>query len=110
MFVYKLIARHTVEEKVQQMQQYKRGLADQLFAGTQGQPWQGSAMDLLALFGEGGVKATFFTLGWVAERYPAHLHMNLLPRLQRRGVGALLLGTWLAAARARGAHSLRVPP
>lgn len=52
-FVYKLIARHTVEEKVQQMQQYKRGLADQLFAGTQGQPWQGSAMDLLALFGEG---------------------------------------------------------
>ncbi len=52
-FVYKLIARHTVEEKVQQMQQYKRGLADQLFAGTQGQPWQGNAMDLLALFGEG---------------------------------------------------------
>ena len=52
-FVYKLIARHTVEEKVQQMQQYKRGLADQLFAGTQGQPWQGSVMDLLALFGEG---------------------------------------------------------
>ena len=26
---------------------------------------------VLALFGEGGVKATFFTLGWVAERYPA---------------------------------------
>ena len=52
-FVYKLIARHTVEEKVQQMQQYKRGLADQLFAGTQGQPWQGSALDLLSLFGEG---------------------------------------------------------
>jgi SNF2 family DNA or RNA helicase len=51
--VYKLIARHTVEEKVQQMQQYKRGLADQLFAGTQGQPWQGSALDLLSLFGEG---------------------------------------------------------
>ena len=26
---------------------------------------------LLALFGEAGVKATFFTLGWVAERHPA---------------------------------------
>lgn len=26
---------------------------------------------VLALFGEAGVKATFFTLGWVAERYPA---------------------------------------
>lgn len=27
--------------------------------------------NVLALFGESGVKATFFTLGWVAERYPA---------------------------------------
>jgi polysaccharide deacetylase family protein (PEP-CTERM system associated) len=26
---------------------------------------------VIALFGETGVKATFFTLGWVAERYPA---------------------------------------
>ena len=26
---------------------------------------------VLALFGEAGVKATFFTLGWVAQRYPA---------------------------------------
>jgi polysaccharide deacetylase family protein (PEP-CTERM system associated) len=25
---------------------------------------------ILALFGESGVKATFFTLGWIAERYP----------------------------------------
>jgi polysaccharide deacetylase family protein (PEP-CTERM system associated) len=25
---------------------------------------------LLALFGDAGVKATFFTLGWIAERYP----------------------------------------
>ncbi len=28
---------------------------------------------VLALFAESGVKATFFTLGWVAERYPALL-------------------------------------
>lgn len=52
-FVYKLIVRSTVEEKVQQLQQYKRTLADQLFAGGQGQPWQGDATDLLALFSEG---------------------------------------------------------
>lgn len=26
---------------------------------------------VMALFGESGVKATFFTLGWVAKRYPA---------------------------------------
>jgi polysaccharide deacetylase family protein (PEP-CTERM system associated) len=25
---------------------------------------------ILALFGDAGVKATFFTLGWIAERYP----------------------------------------
>ena len=32
----------------------------------------------------------------------------LLPRLQRRGAGSLLLETWLAAARARGARSFHV--
>lgn len=44
----------------------------------------------------------------IAERYPAHLHMNLLPRFQRRGAGSLLLETWLAAARTRGARSFHV--
>ena len=44
----------------------------------------------------------------ISSRYPAHLHMNLLPRLQRRGIGSLLLGTWLAAARTRGARSVHV--
>ena len=51
-FVYKLIVRHTVEEKVQTMQRFKQGLADQLFAGGKGQVWQGNAQELLALFGE----------------------------------------------------------
>ena len=49
-FVYKLIASNTVEQKVQLLQQHKRQLADQLFAGGKGQPWQGKADDLLALF------------------------------------------------------------
>lgn len=49
-FVYKLIVKNSVEEKVQQLQQYKRTLADQLFAGTQGKMWQGSAQDLLSFF------------------------------------------------------------
>ena len=51
-FVYKLIARNTVEEKVQKLQQFKQGLADQLFAGGKGQLWQGSAVDLLSLFAQ----------------------------------------------------------
>lgn len=44
----------------------------------------------------------------IATRYPAHLHLNLLPRLRRRGAGSLLLGIWLSAARARGALSFHV--
>jgi ribosomal protein S18 acetylase RimI-like enzyme len=44
----------------------------------------------------------------VAARYPAHLHMNLLPRLQRRGVGSRLLATWVDAAARRGARALHV--
>ncbi|QIR14122.1 DEAD/DEAH box helicase [Shewanella aestuarii] len=48
-FVYKLIAQGTVEEKIQAMQQHKQGLADNILSdGTQG-PWKGSAEDLLAL-------------------------------------------------------------
>ncbi|MGB6138215.1 MAG: DEAD/DEAH box helicase, partial [Shewanella sp.] len=48
-FVYKLIAQGTVEEKIQEMQQHKQGLADSILSdGTQG-PWQGNAEDLLAL-------------------------------------------------------------
>jgi GNAT superfamily N-acetyltransferase len=31
----------------------------------------------------------------VVAKYPAHLHLNLLPRTQRQGVGTTLLGAWL---------------
>jgi len=49
-FVYKLITANTVEEKVQQLQSYKQGLADQMFAFGQQQAWQGDMQDLLELF------------------------------------------------------------
>jgi superfamily II DNA or RNA helicase len=51
-FVYKLIISKTVEEKVQQLQQFKQGLADQIFSLGQSHSWQGEAQDLLALFSE----------------------------------------------------------
>lgn len=35
----------------------------------------------------------------LVEAYPAHLHMNLLPRLQGRGMGTTLLDLWLDLAR-----------
>lgn len=44
----------------------------------------------------------------VVDRFPAHLHMNLLPRAQRRGVGANLLGVWLKAVSAHGAQATHV--
>jgi ribosomal protein S18 acetylase RimI-like enzyme len=36
------------------------------------------------------------------ERYPSHLHLDLLPRLQGQGEGRRLIGTLLDALRARG--------
>lgn len=44
----------------------------------------------------------------VAEPYPAHLHMNLLPRLQNRGVGSKLLDNWLEVARSRGVEAVHI--
>ena len=44
----------------------------------------------------------------VVARYPAHLHMNLLPRLQRRGTGSTLLGAWLDITASHGARAFHV--
>jgi ribosomal protein S18 acetylase RimI-like enzyme len=44
----------------------------------------------------------------VVRGYPAHLHLNLLPRLQRRGVGLMLLEAWLELASERGAEAVHV--
>ena len=38
----------------------------------------------------------------VVADYPAHLHMNLLPRLRRQGVGTRLIAAWRTAAGAAG--------
>jgi len=40
----------------------------------------------------------------VVATFPAHLHMNLLPRAQGQGVGRLLLKHWLAATHVGGVH------
>jgi ribosomal protein S18 acetylase RimI-like enzyme len=39
----------------------------------------------------------------ISEPWPAHLHINLLPRLQGQGFGTLLIDHWLAAVGALGA-------
>jgi ribosomal protein S18 acetylase RimI-like enzyme len=43
----------------------------------------------------------------IARDHPAHLHINLLPRAQGRGIGRALLSRWLSCIRdtgAEGAH------
>jgi ribosomal protein S18 acetylase RimI-like enzyme len=44
----------------------------------------------------------------ITTTFPAHLHVNILPRLQRRGVGSKLLDSWRQAAGDRGARSMHV--
>ncbi|ASP36365.1 GNAT family N-acetyltransferase [Labrenzia sp. VG12] len=39
-------------------------------------------------------------------RFPAHIHMNLLPRARGKGVGSRLLEAWLAQARSRNATAV----
>ncbi|MFV8781053.1 SNF2-related protein [Microbulbifer sp. SA54] len=48
-FVYKLVAEDTVEERIQQMQRHKQALADSLFDATKSSKLPGSSEDLLAL-------------------------------------------------------------
>jgi GNAT superfamily N-acetyltransferase len=47
------------------------------------------------------------TASEIVEPYPAHLHINLMPRLRGRGVGRRLMARWLGTVRdmgSRGAH------
>lgn len=40
----------------------------------------------------------------INERYPAHLHIDLQPRFQGRGVGRQMVDLWLAKVSTMGAH------
>lgn len=44
----------------------------------------------------------------VAERYPAHLHIDLLPRAQGKGLGRAMMDTLFAALRARGVSGIHL--
>ncbi|MEQ9330010.1 GNAT family N-acetyltransferase [Thalassobaculum sp.] len=45
---------------------------------------------------------------WLVRPYPAHLHINLLPRLQGRGIGRRLVEEWVQAVRAAGAPGVHL--
>jgi GNAT superfamily N-acetyltransferase len=44
----------------------------------------------------------------VTVKFPAHLHLNMLPRLHGRGVGTQLFNQWLAAASRYGGKATHV--
>lgn len=48
------------------------------------------------------------TPAMLSHAYPAHIHLNLLPRIQRRGVGSALLDAWLRLAAAGGVTTAHV--
>ncbi len=45
---------------------------------------------------------------WIVERYPAHLHLNLLPRLQGRGIGCVLFSEWIDRAARYGVGPIHI--
>ena len=44
----------------------------------------------------------------IVAEYPAHIHMNLLPRLRGQGVGRALVEQWVAGARAAGVPGIHL--
>ncbi len=44
----------------------------------------------------------------VAERFPSHLHINLLPRMQGHGMGRQLITTLLSGLRERGSPGVHL--
>ncbi|HLY79080.1 MAG TPA: GNAT family N-acetyltransferase, partial [Caulobacteraceae bacterium] len=44
----------------------------------------------------------------ITDPYPSHLHVNLLPRLQGRGLGQAMLDAWLARIAAAGSRGLHL--
>ncbi len=44
----------------------------------------------------------------LTEVFPAHIHMNLLPRLQGKGIGPRLLEAWIIKARAAGVTAAHI--
>jgi ribosomal protein S18 acetylase RimI-like enzyme len=44
----------------------------------------------------------------IVEPFPSHLHIDLLPRLQGRGLGRRLMDRWLETARARGSTGVHL--
>lgn len=44
----------------------------------------------------------------ISKCYPAHMHLNLAPRIQGRGVGSRLFYEWVAGAAGNGVTAIHI--
>lgn len=76
-----------------------------LYADPRGTPREGWSLDQWRAF---QIHRPFPTPQAVVDAAPAHLHINLLPRLQGQGIGRALVETWLGAVAAAGARKVHL--
>ena len=76
----------------------------EIYADPQGDPsrWDGDEKYIAAIHHPARVPAA------IVEAFPAHIHMNLLPRLQGQGMGTRLLDRWLNNARDAGVTAVHL--
>ncbi|OCJ12064.1 acetyltransferase [Rhizobium sp. AC27/96] len=74
------------------------------YAAPSGDPtlWDADQRRISAIYRPNRVP-TFLT-----DRFPAHIHMNLLPRAQGKGIGTALLDRWIENARANGVKGIHL--
>ncbi len=56
----------------------------------------------------GNINHPWQTADDLASRFPSHLHIDLVPRMQGRGVGRRLIATMIEALAARGSHGVHL--
>jgi GNAT superfamily N-acetyltransferase len=56
----------------------------------------------------GAIHKPFLASADFVGSYPAHIHMNLLPRLRGQRIGSKLLGLWVEQARSAGVRGIHL--
>jgi ribosomal protein S18 acetylase RimI-like enzyme len=56
----------------------------------------------------GDISRPWRTAEDLASRFPSHMHIDLVPRMQGRGIGRRLIATMIAALAARGSHGVHL--
>ena len=71
-------------------------------------PGQAENLPMLERYAIGNIHHPRATADELARRFPSHLHINLVPRLQGRGTGRRLIGTVISRLREQGSTGLHL--